>query len=111
MSSSSSTRYPRSFSKNATRRTTLSESSCNGSFRSVTGGKEPRLLSIYSASFRDISIVAFSLLFQAEKLLAKVPGQGELYPSAAGCGLKPNRYNLSVGLKKATLSSAVEVAE
>lgn len=44
-------------------------------------------------------------------LLAKVAGQGKVYPSAGGCGLKSNRYNLSIGLKKATLSSAVEIAE
>jgi hypothetical protein len=50
--------------------------------------------------------------FQAEaKLLAKVADQGKVYSSAAGCGLKSNRHNLSIGLKKATLSDAVEIAE
>ena len=45
------------------------------------------------------------------KLLAKVAGQGKVYPSAGGCGLKSNRHNLSIRLNEATLSSAVEIAE
>jgi hypothetical protein len=45
------------------------------------------------------------------KLLSKVSGQGKVYPSTAGCGLKSNRHNLSIRLKKATLSPAIEIAE
>jgi hypothetical protein len=46
-----------------------------------------------------------------EKLLREVARQGKVYPSAVGGSLKSNRHNLSIGLKKATLSSAVEIAE
>src|SRR5437762_669117 len=61
ISSSSSIRIPKSLSKNATSRIRPSESICRGSSGSVIGGKEPRLLSMYSLSFGGISISQMSV--------------------------------------------------
>jgi hypothetical protein len=56
-SSSSSIRIPKSLSKNATIRIRASESSCSGSSGSVTAGKEPRLLSMYSLSLGGMFVI------------------------------------------------------